>query len=77
MTYYTHFISTGQQKKVMRTDLHVNHQFLGGISKFKMSVKNQFQTMQDAEGNFFDLYFGCSDSDSEFKGFVAENIVPL
>ena len=29
------------------------------------------------EGNFSDLYFNNSDSNSEFKGFDPENIVPL
>ena len=43
-----------------------------------MRMKLQFlQQSKMVEGNFFDLYFGNSDSDSEFEEFDSENIVPL
>ena len=51
----------------------LHHKFVVYISKFKTRMELQFQQQSRMEeGNFFDLYFGNSDSDSEF-----ENIVPL
>ena len=42
---------------------------------FRTRVKLQFQhPSKMAKGNFFDLYFGNSDSGSEFEGFNLEFI---
>ena len=58
----------------MSTDLHMinllHNQLVEHTSKFRMRVKLQFQQQSKmAEGNFFYLYFGNSDFDSEFERF--------